>query len=125
MGWYKIKIDSADREFSRFVRLRDGKCVRCGKTVNLQTSHYWGRGKESTRFEPDNADALCSGCHRDWEHQKELTIKGELVFGDYAWFKFHQLGEKRYNSLKVQAHTFQKKDRKLSLLKVKELIKNL
>lgn len=29
MSWFTIKLDKADRLFSRYIRLRDGRCVRC------------------------------------------------------------------------------------------------
>lgn len=65
----KIKIDRADRLFSYYIRTRDAwRCRRCGRqyeppTQALHCSHFQGRGKEATRFEPLNADALCYGCH--------------------------------------------------------------
>jgi hypothetical protein len=32
--------------------------------MGLHCSHYYGRGRFSVRFDPDNAVALCYGCHR-------------------------------------------------------------
>ena len=32
--------------------------------MGLHCSHYYGRGRYSVRFDPDNAVALCYGCHR-------------------------------------------------------------
>src|SRR3990167_7479039 len=61
----RIKIDKADQEFSYFIRLRDKECRRCGSKVTLNAkgmpnshhaSHYFGRGKESTRFDVENGD---------------------------------------------------------------------
>jgi hypothetical protein len=31
--------------------------------MGLHCSHYHGRGKWATRFDPDNCRALCYGCH--------------------------------------------------------------
>lgn len=31
--------------------------------MGLHCSHFHGRGKWATRFDPDNAEALCYGCH--------------------------------------------------------------
>ncbi|MCH7541954.1 HNH endonuclease, partial [Patescibacteria group bacterium] len=69
MGWRKMKLRLSDRLFSRYIRYRDNwTCQRCGKRFeekaqNLHNSHYWGRGDESTRFDTENCDALCSYCH--------------------------------------------------------------
>ena len=70
---YHIKIDKADKLFSQWIRLRDMECKRCHSKVQLnlyglpvshQASHFQGRGKEATRFDPINVDTLCSGCHQ-------------------------------------------------------------
>jgi 5-methylcytosine-specific restriction endonuclease McrA len=119
----KIKIDKADRVWSQYIRLRDGKCQRCGSLVrvNLETglpnshhcSHFWGRGKESTRFDPDNLDCLCYPCHNLWE--KEERPK-------YIAFKKKQLGQKGYDALDLRAHTTQKRDRKMAYITGKKLL---
>lgn len=120
-----IKIDRADECFSRYIRLRDMKCMRCGTKVQLsdkglpvshQNSHYFGRGREGTRFEPDNCDTLCHGCHRFWEKEDREA---------YRQFKVKQLGEDRHASLQLQANTYYKKDRKLELIKAKALLDGL
>lgn len=69
-----VKITPADKAFSDYIRTRDQwTCQRCGKVYNplvstdrmaLHCSHFQGRGKEATRFDPLNADAMCYGCHR-------------------------------------------------------------
>jgi 5-methylcytosine-specific restriction endonuclease McrA len=121
-----IKIDKSDTLFSQYIRLRDKKCCRCGSPVRLndeglpvshQCSHYWSRGKEGTRFEPDNSDTLCYGCHERWGHGDERD--------DYKQFKIEQLGEKRFKSLMIQAYQYKKKDRKMSLIVAKELLKSV
>lgn len=117
-----IRITTADRLFSLYIRSRDGwKCKRCGRyyeppTNALQCSHYWGRASKGTRFEPDNCDALCYGCHSLWEGNKQ---------GAYRDFKLKQLGEKRYKSLEIQAATPTKVDEKLVVLGLKKLLKEL
>lgn len=63
------KIWPADRWFSKAVRARvDWTCERCSTNHRhnpgaLDCSHYMGRGNWATRFDPDNAFALCYGCH--------------------------------------------------------------
>lgn len=119
----KIKLDKADVTFSKFIRLRDGRCVRCGRRgdgnngINgLQASHYFGRGKESTRFDPENVDALCFGCHQYW---------GSTDREAYRDFKLNQLGDSGLNALVVRANTLVKKDRKMSYLIAKGLLDSL
>lgn len=122
----KIKIDRADAEFSKYIRLRDGKCVRCGRlggdTVDgelikgLQASHYFGRGNEATRFDVENVDALCAGCHQIWGSDDREA---------YRVFKIKQLGENGFKLLQITANAYKKKDRKMSLIIAKELLKEL
>lgn len=112
-----IKLDKADILFSQWVRLRDMKCLRCRNGVKLnlkglpithQASHFYGRGRENTRFEPDNVDTLCMGCHRIWGSDDREA---------YRTFKLKQLGQKRFDTLMIQANTYHKRDRKLEVLK--------
>lgn len=65
-----VKIRPADKWFSLCIRERaDWHCERCGskcpddKRMGLHNSHFHGRSKWSTRFDPDNCRALCYGCH--------------------------------------------------------------
>lgn len=120
-----VKIDKADSTFSQYIRKRDKVCMRCGSHVifndkNLpishQCSHYFGRGREGTRFEPDNCDTLCHGCHRFWEKEDREA---------YRQFKVNQLGEQRHATLQLQANAYHKKDRKMALIVAKKLLKTL
>lgn len=125
MSWGRLKLDPADVEFSQFIRLRDGRCVRCGSIVELndaglpishQNSHYFGRGKESTRYDTRNCDCLCGACHQYW---------GSVDHEEYREFKIDQLGEKEFKLLHIRANTLGAKDRKLALIYARELIKGL
>lgn len=121
----RIKLDKADTTFSQYIRLRDKECMRCHSTVNLndkglpishQASHYFGRSAENTRFDPDNVDCLCMGCHKIWgSDDKE----------GYRNFKISQLGEKGFKALMVRANTYCKKDRAMAYLQAVELLKTL
>lgn len=122
---FKVKIDSADTIFSWYIRLRDRECVRChspvrsnekGLPISHECSHYFGRGKENTRFDPDNCDCLCTGCHQYW---------GSADKEGYRQFKINQLGENAFNMLLIRSNTTVKKDRKLSLIIAKELLKEV
>ena len=94
----------ADTLFSKFIRNRDGKCVRCGRTENLQCSHFWPRGRSSVRYDPLNCDTLCYACHygniNGWERAKQ---------GEYRDFKLEQLGKIGYIQLEIRANTFMKR----------------
>lgn len=87
----------ADILLSKYIRERDGKCVRCGKLTGLTNSHFWSRIHSATRYDPDNCDALCwLPCHYTWEHEKQ---------GEYRDFKLRQLGPKRYKALEARARS--------------------
>ena len=125
MNWYKIKLDKADIEFSKFIRLRDKKCKRCGKSgiinseglpiCGLQASHFYSRRNESTRFDPDNVDALCANCHRKWSGEERK---------EYEKFKIDQLGKQGFDELTIKANTYQKKDRKMAYMIAKKLLED-
>lgn len=102
-----IKIDPADRIFSLYIRTRDNwTCQRCKKryeppTTALHCSHFMGRGKEATRFDEENADALCYGCHRYFTAQPAEH---------YQW-QVERKGQKTVDALRLRSNTYQKKDR--------------
>lgn len=108
-GMRGIKIDAADKFFSLFVRYRDNwQCQRCftkyePPTNALHCSHFFGRARESTRFDPLNASAHCHGCHSFFTSSPE----------DHRAWKLKQIGQAEYDRLTIRANTRQKKDRKL------------
>lgn len=112
-----IRIDQADRYFSLFIRYRaNWRCERCLKqyevgSAGLHNSHFWGRVRESTRFDPVNCVAHCHGCH------SFLTANPEL----HREWKLKQIGQQQYDLLMVRAHTTQKKDRTLATIVSKKL----
>jgi 5-methylcytosine-specific restriction endonuclease McrA len=118
----KIRIDKADQVFSQYVRLRDMECRRCHSSVRLndkdlpvshQASHYFGRGRENTRFDPENVDTLCHGCHQHW---------GSADKEGYREFKLTQLGQKDFDLLTLRANSYAKKDRAYSFIIAKSLL---
>lgn len=108
----KVKIDAADRAFSLYIRTRDRwTCQRCGTRYNYPTmalhcSHFQGRGKEATRFEPTNADALCYGCH-----QYFTSYPAE----HYTW-QVQKKGQDSVDKIIALSNTYHKKDRKSEVL---------
>lgn len=119
-----LRIDPADKAFSHYIRLRDKACTRCFSPVRLNhkglpishhASHFWGRGKESTRFDPQNVDCHCHGCHRYFTAYPE----------EFRAWKLKQLGQKEYDALMIRANTPTKKDRKMQLIIAKELLKSV
>ena len=95
-----VKIKQADKWFSKCVRARANWCCeRCGtqhdkSSQGLHCSHYHGRGRWAVRFDPENAEALCYGCHSlmgslPVEHTKRIQEK---------------LGQYRFNALRERSN---------------------
>lgn len=103
--------DKADKEFSLYIRGRDGRCQRCGKTENLQCSHFWSRQHSSTRYDPDNCVALCGGCHIfNWEKEKQ---------GAYRDFMLRWLKEDKFKELEKRRYlTVQRRDAIINCMKL-------
>lgn len=99
----------ADILFSKWIRERDGKCVRCGRTTSLQCSHFWPRDISATRYDPDNCDTLCYACHygnnQGWERAKQ---------GEYRYFKINQLGISGYELLEERAKKHMKRSESIA-----------
>lgn len=117
----KVKIDPADKAFSLYIRTRDNwTCQRCGTvytppTSALHCSHFMGRGREATRFEPLNADALCYGCHRYFTSHP----------ADHYGWQVERKGQEMVDRLTLASHSYKKKDRKAEKLYWQEKIKEL
>lgn len=86
----KPSLHTLDSEFSKWIRKRDGyTCQRCGRThpensSGLHASHFIGRANRAVRWDPQNVDAACNGCHQWWETHKATH---------YRDWKMTQLGE--------------------------------
>ena len=116
-----IKRDKADAAFSKYIRTRDNfTCQRCGavhkeNSKGLHCSHHFGRWKENTRFDPDNCDALCHGCH--------VYFTSNPLF--YVEWKKKKMGYDAYVALAVASSTYKKKDRKMEYIKAKILLSEI
>ena len=112
-----VRIDQADRYFSLFIRYRaNWTCERCGTqyevgSQGLHCSHFWGRARESTRFDPENASAHCHGCHSFFTANPALH---------YEW-KLKRVGQRAFDLLAVRAETRRKKDRTLAAIVCKQM----
>lgn len=81
----------------------------------LHCSHFQGRGKEPTRFEPLNADALCYGCHQYFtSHPAE----------HYMW-QVERKGQAVVDQVVLQSNGYLKKDRKAQAKKWREELAKL
>ena len=115
-----MKRDSLDRLFSQYIRLRaKHTCQRCGKVYpsksqGLHCAHIFSRGKLSVRYDPSNALALCYGCHRYSDQNKE-TVLYPLYISKY--------GQQPFELLRLRANTPKKIDRTAVELELRLLLK--
>lgn len=112
MAFGRIKIDPRDKLFSIMIRERDEKCFFCSNPAS-QNSHFWGRNIKNTRFDVENCDGICGGCHFKHEGNKQ---------GEYRDKKIAQLGIEGYNELEKRAKQFHaygkyEQDKLLEILK--------
>jgi len=124
---FKAKERKTDKLFSIYIRTKDGwRCIACDlengskdyseNKRGLHCSHYWGRGHENTRFDPENCDSLC------WYHHKFGWGHGDGR-NEYTAYMRKKLGDKGFDLLDVRAHTYKKRDDKLDMIILKELLK--
>ena len=115
MGYYKVKFRAADKNFSRYIRRREA-CEICGRMdIKLEASHYFGRAKESTRFDPRNVKCLCFTCHKK-------THENKRYFTD---FMLKELGQDGLDKLELDSNSYQKRDDKLNKIIISELLKSV
>lgn len=106
----KIKLRKTDKLYTKIIRFKyDYRCQRCGKKYsenqslyNLGVSHYYGRSRESTRFDDDNVTLLCNlPCHAKWGSEER---------GDYTEYMINRLGQKGFEELTKRANTYKKRN---------------
>ncbi len=120
MSFFKIKPRKSDRLFRAYLLAsRPHECVRCGKKFHdiryLHVSHFWGRGHEAVRFDPENCDLLCAiPCHDLWGHGEERD--------KYIEFKIKQLGTDGDDRLTLRAHAYKKRDDKMDIFIIEQMI---
>lgn len=100
-------MHTMDGFFSKWIRARDPICIfqyapevypnaRACNNPSSQNSHFWGRGNKVTRYDPENCDGICGGCHMEHEGSKQ---------GLYSEIKRWQLGKAKYEALERRART--------------------
>jgi len=112
-----IKLRKADKVFSLWIKRRDGfTCQRCGAkheegSRGLHCAHFITRRNEATRFDPDNTDSICYGCHSFFHQHPE----------EHRKWKADRLGPELFFELTtIRKRTIVKKDDKAVILKYKE-----
>lgn len=90
-GKTKIKITTADKWFSKFIRIRDAydsgfcSCITCGVPRHwkgIQCGHYMKRGKIMTRFNEQNCHAQCATCNGQNEGEQGIHgLKIDEMYG--------------------------------------------
>ena len=117
----KISITGLDKKFSQYIRARDNwTCQRCFKryvppTNALHCSHIFSRRNKSTRFDPDNAVALCYGCH---SHMDTHPLE------KYRWYEI-KYGRSRFQRILVKSHQTGKVDEMMVNLWLTEKLKQI
>ena len=101
-----IKRSSLDATFSTMIRERDNwTCQRCGKVYEpksqgLHSAHMFSRRIQATRLWPDNACALCFGCHQYLDSNPNEKL---------AFFR-ERLGDERFDALSDRARAKRNRD---------------
>jgi len=100
-------LDKADKQFSRYIRLRDAlpggcfRCISCGRILPIgqaDCGHYQSRRHMSTRFDEDNCHAECRYCNR---------FSADHLIG-YRANLMRKIGPQRLALLEVKKNTTRK-----------------
>ena len=96
----EVKISPLDLVFAKYMRLAaSGICEYCGASnKSLQCSHFHGRRKLSTRYDPENCCAVCFTCHQYFHEHPNIHTE---------FFK-KRLGSERFEQLNIRANMIKK-----------------
>lgn len=93
-------VKKCDDAFGSYIKARDGACVTCGRTDNLDCSHVIRKARgHFHRWNPANAAAQCRTCHMEHHNVTELRLIA------YATEK---LGAEKLEQMRVEANTITK-----------------
>lgn len=97
-------LEKADKEFSLYIRKRDGRCqyFGCPIKTGLECSHYHGRSNKGTRYDEENCVAFCRRHHNELEEAKQ-TKEWRGYDGAYTTFMRERLGRAAFAALKARA----------------------
>ncbi len=77
----------ADRLISAYAILRDGRCTTCGAiNETLEPGHYFGRTRQSVRWDVRNVYCQCASCNAAHENDPEplrRVIVGRLGMEEF------------------------------------------
>lgn len=113
----KIRMSACDKEWSKLVRERDGKCLACGKRSNLAAHHFVRRSIKSTRLIIENGVTLCPGCHV-FNHEFSAHKTPEMF---KRWFKKRFPNRAKFVEKRAKTHMTERQ----AILEFKELNKNI
>lgn len=91
----KAIVRDLDREFSLFIRERDGhKCVICRSPNIPQCGHLFSRVAYSTRWDEENAFCQCASCNINHERDQWPFIK---------WY-IDKFGQEKFEEVRMRWH---------------------
>lgn len=110
----KIDIDTLDKTFSEYIRLRDSdrygtiRCISCGKRIKWKyadAGHYISRKNMSLRFDEKNVNAQCPICNRFRcgnleKYRRGLMIKYGRFVIDYLENKKNEI--RQFSDLEIE-----------------------
>jgi hypothetical protein len=115
MGYYRVAIRSTDRNFSRYIRRR-GACEICGRTdLKLENAHYFGRGREATRFDDKNCHCLCFTCHKKSHEDKDY----------YKNWMIEKYGQNGLDRLELESNQRKDRDDVMDKIYIKALLESV
>lgn len=110
----KRVVKKLDEVVSKYIRLRDKKCVQCGKEEKLSNGHVFSRRAYNTRWdvsEDGNCHTQCWGCN--FSHGKDN-------YDYYRWY-VDKFGQDRFDELRREF----KKSVKYTTAELEELYEKL
>lgn len=96
-------VRELDRLCRQVVFERDrNTCRWCKAKPATDWAHVMSRRYHALRWDLDNSFAACKGCHLKWHHQPVEAVE---------WWK-SEIGESRYEALRIRLKTRRKLDLK-------------
>ena len=129
----QVKMATADKWFSRFIRLRDADengyctCCTCGKVdhfKSMDAGHFVNRKHRTTRFNERNVHAQCPYCNRYCEGNiPEYSIFMEKEYGKGIIEEMIDLKNKtiKMGAMQIQAISDEYREKTKALSKDKNI----